>query len=501
MEFTDSIPEISLLPEARELTAREYRRVNDVFGLPHDTRGVQVSDEFIFFTNLDYDCDVFWHMLDAMDIAVRSVNRLVYNGNSMIWTRRVPQLNEDLELDTAPVAQIALKASRYRRMIRVMKKTEIRTSGGAHASKGRYYRYLDGIDVNSNEAISFGLIFDDKEAPGVNPNINDIVDFAYDKETNGYRVNPRWHNNLIQAGVASGSTIIRLLDWVDWRIAGVSEPEDFALQLFLRDFRFYDGFAKHNQTSITLTNEQLGFDSTPLINDLNPEDNPLDGYVRITGRARLMPRVIDGQLTQVPIVGNDEETFFTVVETNLGSIKQAIEQYEHDQQLGQLLKWAKQQIAQNRLISQAELAEMAEQLGVTIDYEYDQILHDLTMHKSYDPEYYQVLKDRHDESTPIYYGKSGFLFRVNGSFVWERPVAGSATYVFEAKFTVKELVAKLEQTEEFGKMAIIKNEEVQTALGYKGRAIHPKEKGVVDDEEKEKFLKRWTNDVLKLVHE
>jgi hypothetical protein len=120
------------------------------------------------------------------------------------------------------------------------------------------------------------------------------------------------------------------------------------------------------------------------------------------------------------------------------------------------------------------------------DAEIEAALNGVTFKKDYNPEYFHALKKMQEKGTQILYSDSGFVFRIERRWVWEVPKPSTATYMFDGSKPIAELRALLSKV---SRIDILKNRDMQDAIGYLGRAIHPPE------DENGQGMSRWLRDV------
>ena len=164
-----------------------------------------------------------------------------------------------------------------------------------------------------------------------------------------------------------------------------------------------------------------------------------------------------------------------------------------------LLRAAKERIQRNELLSKREIERLIAELGLnSIIFEnVEQLLRDLTIKKKYTIEYHDILKRM--SNGDIYYGKNGFLFAIGNYFVYEKPIPGTATYIFDNRLTIHELANKLSHTERYGRKIILKDEEVQNVLGFKKRVIHPLDTLTSRKRKNKNYLTRWLNEIKEII--
>lgn len=120
------------------------------------------------------------------------------------------------------------------------------------------------------------------------------------------------------------------------------------------------------------------------------------------------------------------------------------------------------------------------------DAEIEAALNGVTFKKDYNPEYFHALKNMQEKGTQILYSDSGFIFHIEHRWIWEVPKPSTATYMFDGRKPIAELRAILSRV---SRVDILKNLDMQKAIGYLGRAIHPPE------DENGGGIARWLRDV------
>jgi hypothetical protein len=378
------------------------------------------------------------------------------------------------------------------RTIEILYKAPVRESYTPN-KYGKYYRYLKGIDVQTKEPVDFGTVFDDLEEEGLNPSIYDWVNFVYDVE-NQYKVNKSYDKVFLEAGFKIGESKIVCKDWKNWSKVGHREM-DAAITLYFQYLTYGDGWARDDELGISISDEDVPFDFTHMLNQVRSKVG-LDGWIKISGNSRVARKRITrkgkDEWIDVPVFIDD--TKIEIDGYELGNMKSALKQYRVSEAYTQFIALLRKELAEGRFVSLELATGIAADFGIETEIDVVSELRQLVFKKNYDYHCFEFLNELTTDDANIFFGSHGFIFEINGHQVWEVPIAGVATYIFNGKMNSAELATKVEVTP---RNVILKTEAGEW-LGYKSRVIHPKV-SEEDSEEEDKYFARWCRDVKEAI--
>lgn len=250
----------------------------------------------------------------------------------------------------------------------------------------------------------------------------------------------------------------------------------------LENAMFYTDHLEVDEMKIPASD--LGFNHLPTtLNGVT-----LEGSILITGKfEKRIRRVYDSKINRYEFKPRwfFKEGTADTSNCDLRLLEEVVLRERHDLERDELLEKIKHALRQGTFVSEDWFDEFSfsDLFG---DMTKEELLLSLTMKKEYEPIFFDMLKERHDQTREIFYSSRGFLFYISGNIVWEEPKYGSATYVFEDKLTPEQLTASLN---EVTKSDILTNTQLQDLLGFKWRAIHP------NDSEDDSSLTRWMVDI------
>ncbi len=155
---------------------------------------------------------------------------------------------------------------------------------------------------------------------------------------------------------------------------------------------------------------------------------------------------------------------YSFSETSIDEIKKIHRRHIADQEYEKLLDSIRKQKGFQSL---DEVRKRFREKGHELS---DEQLKEIFFHEGYNCECYEVL-ERLSVDTYVDHKSTVFIVNDNGiiHYIWEMPSRAAATYVFEDKLSIDELLSKLDRTR---RMEIRQNKELQEALGFVGFVIH-----------------------------
>jgi len=181
-----------------------------------------------------------------------------------------------------------------------------------------------------------------------------------------------------------------------------------------------------------------------------------------------------------------KEGTLIISKSQLGLLHQVIQTAQDQKKLQEVIAKIRSELSKGTYISIEQVEEwltLAELYGE----DPERILRSQCLRGEYEPIFFEMLRDEHDQNHDIYFGSHGFIFHINGKWVWEEPKYGAATYLFRGDHldgrTLSVALSNLSRTDLLG------SDELQTVTGFLNRVIHPKDASV------ERYLDRWMSEV------
>ena len=225
--------------------------------------------------------------------------------------------------------------------------------------------------------------------------------------------------------------------------------------------------------------KDLGFDYFPSIF----KQRVLDGVIKITGVFEWHLKYDKDKYVRQGVY---KPGTIDVSKSDLGILKQVIHDAENDKKMQQLLARIRGELKHGKFVSEEQVSEWCTLLDL-IGVDVRRVMEGETMRKDYEPAFFRALKEKHDSTHPIFYSSDGFVFYINGHWVWELPEYGAATYLFlDAGMKGNDLAALLGGVT---RRQILEDDAIQALLHYVRRSIHPK------DAENEQYFDRWFDEV------
>jgi hypothetical protein len=252
------------------------------------------------------------------------------------------------------------------------------------------------------------------------------------------------------------------------------------------DLQHCDFFFDHLQCGdISVGAKDLGFSCFPAIF----KQKVLEGTIKVTG-------VFEWHLRRNVNATGTEDKYtrqnvyrpgsIDLSRSDLSLLKQVVVDAENNKKMQELIRKLRAELSRGKFVSESMVEEwctLLELEGVDVR----KIIEGETMHKDYEPAFFRAIKAEHDANHPIFYSSDGFLFYVNGHYVWELPEYGAATYLFlDAELKGSDLAALLGGVT---RKQILEDDATKAVLHYVRRSIHPK------DADNEAYFDRWLQEV------
>jgi len=254
-------------------------------------------------------------------------------------------------------------------------------------------------------------------------------------------------------------------------------------ELDLQDCSFFFDHLQCGDVSIEA--KDLGFSMFPSIF----KQRVLEGTIKITGVFEWHLRRNVNALT--PEDRYTRQNVYRPGSIDLGAsdlslLKQVVVDADNDKKMQELIRKLRAELSHGKFVSESMVEEwctLLELEGVDVR----KIIEGETMRKDYEPAFFRAIKAEHDANHPIFYSSDGFLFYVNGHYVWELPEYGAATYLFlDAELKGSDLAALLGGVT---RKQILEDDATKAVLHYVRRSIHPR------DPDNEEYFDRWLAEV------
>ena len=244
------------------------------------------------------------------------------------------------------------------------------------------------------------------------------------------------------------------------------------IHLELKDCEFGNGFVRDLNSGVLIpAPEGVAFD--PLMNNIR---DGMTGTIDVTGTFYVHLRKVKDNWRDVLI---PKEGDLEIVDFDVRNLNELFKQYQIEAAYFEMVSFIRHELARGRFLREKDIVDIARRFKVEVR-DPAELLRLETFKKEFRGEFVWYLDEIAEDS---WYGASSFFFRVGDKWVWEVPVPGAATYVFDDSLPIAELSAKAIST---SRNVIMAKPEL---LGYVGRVIHPSVNG--DGEINPNGVKYW----------